>query len=224
MVERPMLFNGPMVGSILRGEKTQTRRLIKPQPEVSRLNGEEMVRFENNGYFGAHIAKVAADCAGVRCPYGVPGDRLWVKETHGIFGVDGRTVGVGYRERLPPGKTLAQTDGGLDLFLVTDEQAAWAEQRVDAALWRPSIHMPRWASRITLDVTDVRVERLQDISEGDARAEGAVPCAPDHSDYYGGSYRLGFEELWQSINGAESWSANPWVWAISFKRIEVPRA
>lgn len=133
------------------------------------------------------------------CPYGQPGDRLWVREAWARDDEDGQLM---YR-----------ADVGRDLC---------------ADAWRPSIHMPRWASRITLEVTAVRVERLQDISEADAQAEGVIPkwepgCSGRLMDAFGGfSFRpaaSAYAELWEQINGPGAWDANPWVWVVEFKRV-----
>ena len=128
-----------------------------------------------------------------RCPYGQLGDRLWVRETWLRHSVNVPNDYL-YRADHPDDGTIGPAHGG----------------------WKPSIHMPRWASRITLEITDVRVERLQDISARDAWAEGITP-SPDVDPYH--EYR----DLWESINGPGSWDANPWVWAVSFKRIDAAR-
>lgn len=164
MKERPIIFSGEMVRAILAGRKTQTRRVIKPQPVI-----QDGVAFFKTGQ---------------RCPYGQIGDRMWVREAWI------RNSGVpAYRADDPswPGETPK---------------------------WKPSIHMPRWASRITLEIVNVRVERLQDITVGDAWAEGCpnsdVNVIPDW-----------FIPLWAGINAARGngWDDNPWVWAIEFKRV-----
>jgi hypothetical protein len=134
-------------------------------------------------------------------PYGQPGDRLWVRETWAWFGC----------ERLPC-EVLYRADGHTKLY-------------DGYGRWRPSIHMPRWASRILLEITDVRVERLCDISEADARAEGIKVDECGHAireeDHVAwGGARSAFADLWASINGPDSWAANPWVWVISFRRGE----
>ncbi len=194
MKERPILFSGEMVRAILEGRKTQTRRIVKPEPlpytEV--WHPREQVCRHTDYWF----ARVAA-----RCKYGVPGDRLWVRETWGDGEQNNCEPGVYYRATDP----------------------AWDEEETGFR-WKPSIHMPRWASRITLEVTGVRVERLQDISEADARDEGAGLLLEDR-EYWDGDpdqYRKCFRVLWESINGPGSWAENPWVWVIEFKRIEVP--
>ncbi|MBD8194357.1 hypothetical protein IFR35_23460 [Pseudomonas fluorescens] len=207
--ERPILFSAPMVRAILEGRKTVTRRTVKPQPEVRMVDMiGPMLTFKNKR--GGHWlypnakAQIIADC-----PYGKPGDRLWVRETCLIN--DFRDINVPEEERANC-EILYRADG------VPDWEGDEALIR-----WRPSIHMPRWASRILLEITDVRVERLQDISRADIRAEG-LHCPPelgsdDVSPNYRDWYPAAWRELWESINGAGSWTANPWVWCVSFKRV-----
>jgi hypothetical protein len=193
---RPILFSAPMVRAILDGSKTQTRRVVKTRVENASRVGKRGAQ--------AHIESPEALN---HCPYGQPGDRLWVRETFGQVGENGRYVYCANP--------------------ADDYQWGAGKPSQGGFRWRPSIHMPRVASRITLEITDVRVERLQDISEEDARAEGITdggctecgehePCgcanpSPDARD--------AFCWLWQSINGADSWSENPWVWVISFRRV-----
>lgn len=207
--ERPILFSGAMVRALLDGRKTQTRRVMKPQPEGERWLSEL--------YLSGKWAERPT------CPYGQPGDRLWVRETWGVMSSEGSTALVSYAARLPAGKTLADTDGGCDVIRVPDEWRGRLEGLVDTERWRPSIHMPRWASRLTLKVTGVRVERLHDISEADARAEGV-----DHELAFteGLITRASdtrpravawFQALWDRINGADSWDANPWVWVVEVR-------
>ena len=189
--ERPIIFSGPMVRSILDGRKTQTRRIIKPQPAW---------------VYGDTVPVKTADAdpkGAIRCPYGKPGDRLWVRETFRIFC---NVHDGGFPEDHFPCECRK-----VDAYRATIEHP----EMVD---WRSPIHMPRWASRILLEVVSVRVERLQDISEADALAEGGweYKACPRHKDPRG-SYR----DLWESIHGnAQSWQANPWVWVVEFKRVE----
>lgn len=195
--ERPILFSAPMVRAILAGTKTQTRRAWREQPPP-----------------GVRVGYVPGE---TRFPYGQPGDQLWVRETW----LDARCTGVEVRDP----HTLKRTSYA---YGADTPPGSYADQcRKDYGLkWRPSIHMPRAASRIQLEVTGVRVERLQDISDADARAEGAV-CVdeatgrevlfPDASK--AGSWRLGYRVLWESINGPGSWDANPWVWVVEFRRL-----
>ena len=194
MIERPILFSGAMVRAILEGRKTVTRRVVKPcrHPFGRMLTAEEVAAEFNGG-----------TCA-VLCPYGQPGERLWVRETFNRSNPGGAEGVYYYR-----------ADGQFP--------AAMGGNRFygDEA-WKPSIHMPRAASRILLEITAVRVERLQAISEEQAKAEGApMELAELERTVLGAvaTYRAGFARLWQSINGAESWFANPWVWVVEFKRV-----
>ncbi|ENL0189295.1 hypothetical protein AB3E85_004506 [Salmonella enterica] len=197
MNERGMIFNAEMVRAILDGRKTQTRRPVK-FPLIDKNMGCELAGNELAGELAAHNYW--------NSPYGKPGDRIWVRET---FRVHSRATDVA------------------TLVYRASVRNSWTEQthRVPIAVcdkqatpekWTPSIHMPRWASRITLEITDVRVERLNDIRECDAKAEGGqTECT-----LIGDKYYPGFRSLWKSIYGEESWAANPWVWVIEFKRVE----
>jgi len=194
MKERQILFSAPMVRAILDGSKTQTRRIVKTG-KWEHENSEYGVSFGN-------------------CPYGEPGDRLWVRETWNKF------------------------DAWEGYFYAADDHPFGIGEADDPdhieqhdIRWKPSIHMPRAASRITLEVTGVRVERLQDISEADARAEGVEPVVVGEgwrrycdsgSEEVGvppcADARHSFQSLWEQINGAGSWAANPWVWVVEFQR------
>lgn len=207
MAERPILFSGAMVRAILEGRKSQTRRVVK-------LIGAEVIEEAITGpwpFSPQHDDWIA-------CPYGRPGDRLWVRETHAFLD-----------KRDPSGKRVAYAAGPF-LWGNSDPKTGvtWPppENSCDAVRvprWRPSIHMPRWASRITLEATGVRVERLNDITEEDAKAEGveAVNGHPERGAFFGVGpcHREGFAQVWADLNGAGSWKANPWVWAITFKRV-----
>lgn len=188
MKERPILFSGTMVRAILEGRKTQTRRLVKPAPIFCSNVGWEV--------FTPRDGALPLDQ--VACPYGQPGDRLWVRETWAPNSV-GSAIALILKSAPQPGVYYAATHTG---------RVGWR--------WRPSIHMPRWASRITLEVVAVRVQRLQDISRGDAMAEGC----PFANMADGGDPRIWYSWLWNQINGDGSWDANPWVWVIEFKRVE----
>ena len=204
--ERPILFNAEMVRALLEGRKTQTRRVVKPQPDLR--NWIKVRRGKER--FGNHICDSKSL---VMCPYGQAGDRLWVRETWADLSNAGFSIG----EKETPAAYRASTCAEGDRI------------REDYGIkWKPSIHMPRWASRINLEIKAIRVERLQDISEVDAIAEGITdggctncgehePCGcdapmPDYID--------AFACLWHSIHGTESWHSNPWVWVIEFERIE----
>lgn len=234
--ERPILFSAPMVRAILEGRKTQTRRAVKP---VGNDDGFVILDYGNGGWpyrsddgdSATHTVKrggkLYLDETPHDCPYGQTGDRLWARETfkHCATEWHGADPDV-HRHRiayLADGQELAHKRpagdwSGLPKFI---DESYWDRRSI------PSIHMPRWASRILLEITGVRVERLQDISEEDARAEGIV--AKDN-----GRYHCGFDEdgeiecrspvtayawLWNSINGDGSWAANPWVWVVEFKRV-----
>ena len=200
--ERPILFQSDMVRALLAGTKTQTRRIVKPQPPEDR--GHDHVD-QSAGMFrwwaGNHTLGLQHQAA---CPYGRPGDRLWVREAWA--------------------RTAVYQASGQELVVYRE-----GDNRTDyGGPWKPSIHMFRRDSRILLEITEVRVERLQNISESDARAEGITdggclncgnpePCgctapAPDARDSYAG--------LWMSINGEESWAANPLVWCVSFRVVK----
>lgn len=198
MKERPILFSGPMVRAILEGRKTQTRRVIKPQPVLAQSNTIQMTPHGPKMGLGLFI--------NTRCPYGVPRDRLWVREAHRL---------VDHCDCPEACHTPAH---------VYYEADCSGYDRVDTNRLRPSIHMPRWASRITLEVTGVRVERLQEILEADAIREGVLPVdmkewlkpADCHSLF---PHQLAFRRLWDRINGPGSWEANPWVWVVEFSRV-----
>jgi len=184
--ERPILFSAPMVRAIIDGRKTQTRRAMKPQWPVS---DPPPVPWTDVSVCGIEFG----------WPYGKPGDRLWVRET-----LSATHVGLEYAAD----NAAVNHDQAIAL---NDRYARFPPFELEPRLI-PAIHMPRWAFRILLEVTDVRVQRLQEISEHDAMAEGCIDV-PDPR------YAEAWAELWESINGAGSWDANPWVWAISFKRI-----
>lgn len=232
--ERPILFSAPMVRAILSGQKTVTRRTLKVQPRID-ASGNFCVGRSNYGQdiYGKPVTKhfVSSDC-----PYGQPGDRLWVRETFALLGNedgccidwqdnlikgDERSAARIYRASCPPG------DYGLNQIPAKADWKPDTEAMEYDGAWRPSIHMPRWASRILLEITDVRVERLQDISEDQAKAEG-VRLYTDHAELgdwwhvegietYSADPRKSFELLWTSVGG--DWNANPWVWVVEFKRV-----
>ena len=194
MRERPILFSAPMVRAILAGAKTQTRRLMKPTPH--KVDGG--VPFADAPAW----AHAEPGSAVMRCPYGVRGDRLYAREAW---------AAPHAYDHLPP--RLIPQDARIH-YAATEDRGG--------LLWRPSIHMPRWASRITLEITRVRVERLQDISEADALAEGVTDDGSLVTDLAGndrGGAFAAFATLWEVINGADSWDDNPWVWAIEFRRL-----
>ncbi len=210
--ERPIIFNTEMVKAILGGRKTMTRRVVSVDRVDGhpQLNNLKIMTLKNGkqGWLNSqddhenHINKFS--------PFGLVGDRLYVRETWQLHS--------------------RATDLATVVYAAS-EQNSWSEMHrlipADLTLsitpkpfqegWRSSIHMPRIASRITLEITDIRIERLNDISEEDAKAEGVQPI-----DFgYGDCYALGFNKLWDEIYGDESWSANPWVWVVEFKRVIV---
>lgn len=237
MKERPILFSAPMVRAILDGSKTQTRRVVKPQPYIDEMGNACW----NGSNFGQSADKVphfqglaspipSSKTKRVHCPYGKPGDRLWVRES-------------GWER---PDRTAKMMREGADTWPRYAYAAdGWSDQdRADFKAWgfkpRPSIHMPRWASRITLEVTRVRVERVGDISEEDARAEGVEPMSCSCCERSNGGCTDGpmgrccpccngtgietcavetYEALWDEINGAGSFAASPWVWVYDFRRV-----
>ncbi|WP_457978094.1 morphogenetic protein [Ectopseudomonas composti] len=235
MKERPILFSGPMVRAILEGRKTVTRRVIKPAPEM--VTDRAAVPWEG----ASAVLLRLLEQSGRKCPYGRPGDRLWVRETFALLGNedgccidwqenlikgDERQAARIYRASCPPG------DYGLNQI---PAQADWkpdTEAMEYEGAWRPSIFMPRWASRILLEITAIHVERLQSITDEQAIAEGVDrPENIRDVDVWDGAERElfnamnqpgdRFKRLWADINGAESWDANPWVWVVEFKRVEV---
>jgi hypothetical protein len=227
MKERPILFSAPMVRAILEGRKSQTRRVVKPQPgecDHSLWPGHPSPdwRCDSAGWVcmicGNGAALTARDVSHIRCPYGQPSDRLWVKET--------------WRPRAALGPWDVEIDYAADgaTRTIRDGEFGDRDWTMPKAAERGNVSplfMPRWASRITLEVTGVRVERLQDISEADAKAEGVESdfASSEYIATHGGAlcgrqFRYAYAELWNQINGAGAYHANPWVWAVEFKRIE----
>ena len=183
MKERPILFSGPMVRALLAGAKTQTRRAVNPQP--THFNPAGVPRRAQPEGASTHLT----------CRYGERGDRLWVRESFAHI----------YCDNAIPEKRRDD-----DVAFMAD---GFSVDRYVYGSWKPSIHMPRWASRILLEITEVRVERLQDISRGDAMDEGC----PFPNMAQGDDPRKWYAELWDQISGPGAWAANPWVWAVSFK-------
>jgi len=225
--ERPILFSAPMVRAILAGTKTQTRRVVKQHKAFEEwgVKGPDDAYDATTDDDGQGFFLVAGDhgyAGPVPCPYGQPGDRLVVRETwqYAGFTDDGEPF-IAYKadgaRKLCDTSPLEWADRIEDVFANLSEPSNYnIDQRAADRKWRPSIHMPRWASRITLEIVSVRVERLNDISEADAHAEGTP-----HSMQYA-SGRLAsenFAHLWESINDAGSWDANPWVWVVEFRRL-----
>jgi hypothetical protein len=220
-----------MVRAILDGRKTQTRRVVK-------LQGAEVIEERPRNDPDDNVLSTESwpwspqHDGWVSCPYGRPGDRLWVRETWAsLHPTTDAATAAAHRDRVverpEDGERVAlwyRADGEMPLV-----EQLWADDE-DGIRWRPSVHMPRWASRITLEVTGVRVERLQDITEEDARAEGVRPYT-SLGPYqripgpgFNGAllvdqpHRLPFADLWRDINGPDAWDTNPWVWVINFRR------
>lgn len=233
MKERPILFSAPMVRAILEGRKTQTRRVMKPQPEVVPHDHNEpghwwpskahqtMVHVENalqnkSGIWGG--------LAGDACPHGNVGDRLWVREAWRVSSAQDKIKPINLPEDL-----TVEYSAGFSADNLTGKR-------------RSSIHMPRWASRINLEITGIRVERLQDISEADAIAEGAqrfddIPVGtprpyringpdrwsmenPPNTDHCLSTARYAFANFFEKTSSQGSWDKNPWVWVVEFKRVD----
>ena len=226
MKERPILFSTPMIRALLAGTKTQTRRIVKWRGLQSGLN---------LGFSGLQIERIGSKWAlssptrtsheyrsdPMPCPYGLPGDRLWVREAFRLCAEADAT--------LP-----RDTDEAYRIWYEAD-----APHQPGFGKLRPGMFMPRWASRLTLEITGVRVERLNDISESDAQAEGIERVGGEFSCSPWRNYRIGkpgemschcsakarsYMTLWESISGPGSWTANPWVWVVEFRRVAEARA
>lgn len=231
MKERPILFSGEMVRAILDGRKTMTRRIISPKI----VNNWDAPRGSGDVDAGYPFISTSPNDEYVSvvkiCPYGQPGDRLWVRETwrvgawaenDGKIAVDYRADGHARKEWL----YVEDTDYFAKLWQQSTDDAEKALGRQDSykwepgaspCRWRPSIFMPRWASRINLEIVSVRVEMVQDISEKDAKREGVGNSDPVRML----AYREHFQGLWDSINARRGygWDVNPCVWVIEYKRI-----
>jgi hypothetical protein len=208
MRERPILFSSAMVRAILDGTKTQTRRKV-------RLIGADTIEDRGKGPNEFPWPRsVELDGCDYRTVL-TGGTRLWVRETWGLYRptdfTDWHRGSLAGASELPWGWEL-------------DYRADWGPSQ-DGCFWRPSIHMPRWASRITLEVVSVRVERLQDISNADAKAEGIERNVDDGVRYWGPlgkghvDPRVAFRGLWEETYGTEAWALNPWVWVVTFRRV-----
>lgn len=219
MTERSIIFSGPMVRAILTGSKSQTRRVVKFKPWhqiEERDDGTPWPWMYDDDRAADHWAP---------CPHGQPGDRLWVREAWAAHLEDevpsDRPRGPRHTMGIP-----AQPERKSFVFYRADGPLLHPDGYPSS--WYPSIHMPRKYSRITLEITGVRVERLQDISEDDAKAEGIEPAAvPGSWRLYGRdtngdmdrSPRVSYRSVWESLHGPGAWAANPWVWVIEFKRL-----
>lgn len=211
MNAKPILFSAPMIRALLEGRKTQTRRIIESQPKVSDEEAKVLPAAWDAGFVD------------VKCPYGEPGDLLWVKESWRVPSIlddlsgkqiADKAVDAGYR--LPWCPIKYDADGTLNSVKAWSEFGFTLNSAVPGR-YRHARFMPRWASRITLKIKKIRVERLQDIIEQDAQAEG---CGAIVDYAVGRTYRTEFQELWRSIHGPESWQQNPWLWVIEFEVIK----
>ena len=206
--EKPILMSAPILKAALADLKTQTRRIVKPQP------GPEITEIlhADDDIWLAYIKQKYGQEYELKCPYGQPGHRLWVRENW-------RTLES--LDHVKPRDLYA----GTPVHYNADEKPEF--DILDYGRGRPSIHMPRIFARIILEITGIRIERLQDISEADARAEGIGPClglstcggSDQCHDCEYDHPREWFQNLWESINGPGSWAVNPWVWVVEFKRV-----
>jgi len=200
MKEWSIIFSGESVRAILAGRKTQTRRVVKPAARVRMI--DEI--YQKMGRVELHLWE-----GDVFCPYGDPGDRVWVRETWAHDDLNCLDVRCGNRDHI---------------WWRANETPIVADSFAGAAHWRSSIHMPRWASRISLEIMSVRVERLQEISEADAEAEGIhLSGLPVEERYnHPRKHIIAFAELWDLINAKSGhpWESNPWVWVITFRKME----
>lgn len=231
--ERPILFNAEMVQAVLSGRKTQTRRVVKPQPtkfppEVVGAKWFDEGDFQEPGFYAldSNYKKHGKFLGSWRkdCPYGLPGDRLWVRETWCHTGEGVWKVSDIYNPLIGSGKFIYKAD-----------------EECPSTLWFPSIHMPRIACRILLEITAVRVERVQDISADDSLAEGVSKTkfwTPDETnnwpfeekmwddfEFWTKYPQIAFQRLWDSINASRGngWDVNPWVWVVEFKVVELKK-
>jgi hypothetical protein len=237
VVTRPILFSGPMVRALLNGAKTQTRRIVKPQPPDHAI--------EVFDWRAPHIAESAKASEGCyfndmdglhfhcKSPYGTIGDRLWVRETFRKTCDDKAWGCVQYKADESIRLILCDNNGEGDPIGTKPHKEPLQRVGKKGPPFKPSIHMPRWASRITLEITSVRIERLNAISNADCVAEGIEPIGEERDigkccgkivktqvgqiDGKHSTVRQLYSELWESINGPGSWARNPWVWVVEFK-------
>lgn len=235
MKERPILFNTEMVNAVVEGRKTQTRRIIKPQPVFKEGTG---FHWKGAMYgIGSDYAETVSNFTNYSCPVGRVGDRLWVRETFCMGRIEEDD-----NPFLWPKPLYVDNYEGQDAYPIYKQMVVKENIVHEDVIWSPSIHMPRSASRIMLEITKIRVERLNDISEKDAIAEGVEPVVvPDnipveggytrdnremwkgyknHARAYRDTAKDSFMSLWQEIYGTQSWDSNEWVWVVEFKRID----
>ena len=230
MKQRPILFKSSMVRAILSGKKTQTRRIVKPHRSDDAFCLQDFN--DGNGWwpyrsYDGESPFMDGNEYPIPCPFGAVGDQLWVRETWQYY--DWTEDGMPCIRYATGNQTMwaeNADESAEDQWEILSRPANYnIDNRASDRKWRPSIHMPRWASRITLEITSIRVERLNDISEDDALSEGAIPINCDHVRQtcneigcYGDTAKAAFRGIWESTGG--NWEANPWVWVIEFKRVE----
>lgn len=192
MKERPILFSTPMVQAILEGRKSQTRRVIKYQPPIDTYR---IVQFDHEVFMSAYPnGALRPFHYQIKNRFGHKGDILWVRETFlETYSIDDKTH--------------------------YEYKADYSDIMANDVCWKPSIFMPKAACRIKLEVTDVRVEKVQDISEADAKAEGVLLTMNQHKGFIYENYHSAYVDIWESINGKGSWEKNSWVWVIKFKTL-----
>ena len=211
MKERPILFSGPMVRAILDGTKRQTRRIVKPQPTTEPIDRSEWECGPRRNPCPPHLFPFRRpddehSHYAYACPYGVPGDRLWVRE---------RWAAHDTLDDLSP-QRIDEIDEDRNIWYAVDGDSGWGSLLADPSWrgrWRPSIHMPRWASRLSLRVTSVRAERVQDVTEADAMAMG------ERANEVAYSAREAYVDTFCSEHGSGSWDRNDWVWVFGAERI-----
>ena len=237
MTDRPIIFSGEMVRAILDGRKSQARRIVKAEVDFVGGSGDDINDPCNWGFedgeHGTGWWLLKGDQFGqqIPCPYGQPGDRLWVRETWGVSpGFDASFDAARRDEPLPGVVVRRPASAWHDLILYRADGGIFSDKQK----WRPSIHMPRWAARIWLEISGIRGERVQDISEEDAKAEGVEKMKvfpkdfnPFRNKLHGhlppleeSCYRHSFACLWNKLHGPDAWDRNDWVWVIEFKRID----
>jgi len=233
--ERPILFSEAEVLATLAGRKTQLRRVVNPQPpaDAEAVGANSCEGPEGPAWFwwkGNRDERnfwppTTGGANSIHCPFGQPGDQMWLRETWALVhnweedGIDDWEGAIPKDRPISPSAQVWHKAGHLRSSDTVEDRGF---------RWRPSIHMPRWASRLTLEITNIRVERVQEISEEDARAEGVlgesvecdVAADPPGQIAFVTRYRQPYMRLWDSINGVGSWVSDPWVWAITFKAVK----
>jgi hypothetical protein len=230
--ERPILFSAPMIRAILAGSKTQTRQIVEPRFSSHLWSVRYPVPGESEAacqfYHGSDNTPLCV------CPYGGPGERLWVRESWGFANacpsgdqvVEPRPfVQIGYKADEYITDPIVQSEELVEKVyaevLAEMKKAGVDGEDPRVCRWRSARYLPRWASRLLLEVVSVRVERLQEITEEDAKAEGVVRSVSMWSGEPNGTYREKFSYSWDRINGkASPWADNPWVWVVGFKRVQ----